>query len=50
MKKPAKKLPKDPNKLAYEVVRLSAEDFEGDLCDSQPKTTKPIKVDDKNGK
>jgi hypothetical protein len=48
MKRPSKKLPKDPNKLAYEIVRMSTEDSEEDLCESQPKLKNPIKSADKS--
>ena len=52
MKRPSKKLPKDPNKLAYEIVRMSTEDLAEDLGDSQPKTKQitDIKANDKNEK
>jgi len=49
MKKSSKKLPKDPNKLAFEVVRLSTEDLEEDSSKPQSKAQKPtnIKINDK---
>lgn len=52
MKRPSKKLPKDPNKLAYEIVRMSTEVLPEDLGDSQPKKKKiaDIKAVDKNEK
>jgi hypothetical protein len=43
MRRSSKKLPKDPNKLAYEIVRLStAEPQEKTIEPEQPKERSPI--------
>ena len=43
MRRSSKKLPKDPNKLAYEIVRLSTEEPEEKPIEpEQPKERSPI--------